>query len=48
MHLVTVSAAITSAKVQWLMHITSKMDKELERFLRQLGGSIRRHSTGGQ
>jgi hypothetical protein len=34
MHLVAVSAAITSTKMQGLMHITDEMDKELERFLR--------------
>lgn len=42
MHLVAVSAAITSTKVQRLMHIADEMDEEFERFLRELGGSGRR------
>jgi hypothetical protein len=42
MHLITVSAAVASSEVQWLVHIANEMDEELERFLRQLGG------TGGR
>jgi len=42
MHLVTVPAAITSAKVQRLMHIAHEMDEELERLLRELGTGRRR------
>lgn len=38
MHLIAISATITSSDVQWLMHIADEMDEELERFQRQLGG----------